>query len=111
MPVDEQEVESVADAEAVELRGHEGVRELDGRGAVDVEHAAAVGVGEGPDAVPRGLGAERAGGLPGAPQDDQRDQAGLAHQRDGALAPRVGDERTESGSSPAPASAGATRLP
>ena len=50
-PVDEQEVEPVADPEPVEARLGDRERLLARRGRVDVEHTAALGVGERSDAV------------------------------------------------------------
>ena len=90
--VDQQEVEPVADAQAVGRVGDEPGDVRLGRAGVEVEHAAAVGVGE--HAGARG-GAER-GELPGdvaaAAHDDERHELGQADQRVGARVAGGGHE-------------------
>ena len=86
------EVEAVADAEPVEARLGDRERLLRDGGRVDVEHAAALGVGERADAVlgreARELGRARAA----AAEDDERDERGHRHERAGALAVGRADE-------------------
>ena len=52
---------------------------------VDVDHRAAVGVGERPDTVQRRLACERARAVAAAAQDDERNQPWLPHQRDRSI--------------------------
>ena len=90
--VDQQQVEPVAHAQAVGRVGDEPGDVRLGRAGVEVEHTAAVGVGE--HAGARG-GAER-GELPGdvaaAAHDHERDELGQADQRVGARVAGGGHE-------------------
>ncbi len=77
--VDEQQVQAVADTEAVEARVHEGGCAFRRGGAVHVEHAPALGVRERADAVLGRETREARGRLAAATEDHERD---LARQRD-----------------------------
>ena len=90
--VHQQQVEPVAHAEPVQA----GLDQLPGQvqvgGGVDVQHRAAVGVRHRAHPVPGRLGGQRAGAVPAAAQDHQRDQAGLADQRPGRVLPGHPDQ-------------------
>ncbi len=97
---DEQQVQPVADAEPVQAGGDDLPGQRRVGGPVQVEHAAAVGVGQRPDPVPGGLGGQQPGGLAAAAQDHQRDQAGLADQLGGGLPVGGADELEGAGVEP-----------
>ena len=84
--VDEQQVQAVADAEPVEARLDERLR-LRGVGSSPyIEDTAALGVGERPDPVGRGLPGQLGGRLAAAAQDHERQDARERDEDPGALA-------------------------
>ncbi len=110
VPVDEREVQPVADAEPVEARLRERERLLPRRRRVHVEHAAALGVRERPHAVLGGEPRERGRRLAAPAEDHERDRAGAA--RRAAARPRdpaSGRARPPPGGRPAASSAGRAR--
>ena len=91
-PVDEAEVQPVADAEPVEAGLDDRVRALGRRVGVDVEHAAALRVGERADAVLGGEPRERRSRLPAAAEDRRAGRAAACETS--SRAPSRSAERT-----------------
>ena len=87
-PVDEREVEPVADAQPVDARLGERKRLLPRGGRVDVEHAAALGVGERADAVRGREPGQLRRARPAAAQDHERHERG--HRDEDARALAIG---------------------
>ena len=83
-PVDEGEIETIADTEAVETRSGDRDKTFMRRAAVHVENAAALRVSERPHTVQRRPLLERRGRRPAAAQDHERDELG---ERDKRLGP------------------------
>jgi hypothetical protein len=84
-PVHEQQVQPVAHAQPVQAGDHQFGGPGEVRRGVDVQHAAAVGVGERAYAPAGRLCAEGPGGVAAAAQDHQWDQVRLTYQGDRAL--------------------------
>ena len=90
--VDQEEVEAVADPEAVEAALDEAQRHRPVRALLDVEHPAALRVGKGPHASLRRQARQGRRRLAGAPEDHEGDGGGERHQRLGGLALRRADK-------------------
>ena len=90
--VDQEEVEAVADPGTVQARLDEAQRHRPVRALLDVEHPAALRMGEGPHAPFHGEVCQRRGRLAGAPKDHEGDGGGERHQRLGGLALRRADK-------------------